>query len=199
MYISEQTKLIWFNTTQFYFSSVGYLDMHATCFGMYLSHRQAWQYEKLIEEDTRRILILSSLVSFLYWHAWEWPNNMPKHVACILTKWNKTSLCCVKLNKRSLLSDRKLTWILSGLGCLEVAYRPLVPKFAGSNPAEAVGFFRAKKKILSTPYFGREVKPLVPFRIFAACKRTRKCMRGSRSFRSKLPAISRPSSSSFHY
>ena len=49
------------------------------------------------------------------------------------------------------------------------------------------------------PSFGREVKPFVPCRIFAACKRTRKYMRGSRSFRSKLPAISRPSSFSFHY
>ena len=59
-----------------------------------------------------------------------------------------------------------------------VACWPLVPKFEDSNPAEAVGFFRAKKSS-----FGREVKPFVPFR----------------SFRSKLPAISRPSSSSFHY
>ena len=74
----------------------------------------------------------------------------------------------------------------------------MVPKFAGSNPAEAVAFFRAKK-ILSTPSFGREVKQFVPCRIFEACKRTRKFMRGSRSFRSKLPAISRPSISSFHY
>ena len=55
------------------------------------------------------------------------------------------------------------------------------------------------EKILSTTSFGREVKPFVPSHIFAACKRTRKFMRGSRSFRSKLPAISRPSSSSFHY
>jgi hypothetical protein len=37
-----------------------------------------------------------------------------------------------------------------GSGGLEVACWPLVPKFAGSNPAE---------KILSTPSFGREVKP----------------------------------------
>ena len=85
-----------------------------------------------------------------------------------------------------------VTSLISGFGGLDVACSPLVPKFAGSNPAEAVGFFRAKK-------FGREVKPFVPCRISAACKRTRKCMRGSRSFRSKLPAISRPSSSSFHY
>ena len=34
----------------------------------------------------------------------------------------------------------------SRFGGLEVACWPLVPKFAGSNPAEAVGFFRAKKK-----------------------------------------------------
>jgi hypothetical protein len=31
-------------------------------------------------------------------------------------------------------------WILSGFGGLEVACWPLVPKFAGSNPAEDVGF-----------------------------------------------------------
>ena len=58
----------------------------------------------------------------------------------------------------------------SGFGGLEVACWPLVPKFAGSNPAEAVRFFRAKK-ILSTPSFGGEVKPSVPCRRFTACKR----------------------------
>jgi hypothetical protein len=31
-----------------------------------------------------------------------------------------------------------------GFGGLRVACWPLVPKFAGSNPAEAVGFFRAR-------------------------------------------------------
>jgi hypothetical protein len=34
--------------------------------------------------------------------------------------------------------------IYSGFGGLEVAYWPLEPKFTGSNPVEAVGFFRAK-------------------------------------------------------
>ena len=43
-------------------------------------------------------------------------------------------------------------------------------KFAGSNPAEAIGFFRAKK-ILSTPSFGGEVKPSVPCRRFTACNK----------------------------
>ena len=59
----------------------------------------------------------------------------------------------------------------SGFGGLGVACWPLVPKFAGSNAAEAVEFLRAKK-ILSTPSFGAEVKPSVPCRRFAACKRS---------------------------
>ena len=33
----------------------------------------------------------------------------------------------------------------SGFGGLEVACWPLVPKFAGSSPAEAVGFLRVNK------------------------------------------------------
>jgi hypothetical protein len=41
----------------------------------------------------------------------------------------------------------------NGIGGLEVECWPLEPKLAGSNPAEAVGIFRAKKKILTTPFF----------------------------------------------
>ena len=44
---------------------------------------------------------------------------------------------------------------LSGFGGLEVACWPLVPKFAGSNPAEAVGFFRAKKSSVRLPSEGK--------------------------------------------
>jgi hypothetical protein len=58
-----------------------------------------------------------------------------------------------------------------GFGGLGLAYWPLVPKFAGSNSGEAVGFLRAKK-ILSTPSFGGEVKPSVPCHRFEACKRS---------------------------
>jgi len=61
-----------------------------------------------------------------------------------------------------------------GFGGLEVACWPLVPKFAGSNPSDFKG-----EKILSTPSFGREVKPPVPCRRFAACKRSLE-LRGSR-------------------
>ena len=87
-------------------------------------------------------------------------------------------------------TDQLFFFLLTSQKAASVACRPLVPKFAGSNPTEAVEFFRAKKILITL---------FVPCRIFAACKRTRKCMRGSRSFRWKLPAISRPSSSSFHY
>ena len=75
-------------------------------------------------------------------------------------------------------------------GGLEVACWPLVPKFAGSNPAEAVGFLRAKK-ILSTPSFGGEVKPFVPCRRFAACKRSVE-LSGSRILDEICRNISRP-------
>jgi hypothetical protein len=53
---------------------------------------------------------------------------------------------------------------------LDVESWLLVPKFVGSNPAEAVRIFKSEK-IHSTPSFGGEVKPAVPCRRFAACKR----------------------------
>jgi hypothetical protein len=43
----------------------------------------------------------------------------------------------------------------SGFGGLEVACWPLVTKFEGSNPAEAVGFFRAKKSSAGPPSGGK--------------------------------------------
>ena len=58
----------------------------------------------------------------------------------------------------------------SDFGGLEVPCWPLVPKFAVSHPAEAVGLGR--KKILSTPSFAGDVKLSVPCRSFTACKRT---------------------------
>ena len=58
----------------------------------------------------------------------------------------------------------------SGFSGLEVACWPLVPKFTGSHPAEAVGFLG--QKILSTPSFGGEVKLSVPCHSFMARKRS---------------------------
>jgi hypothetical protein len=63
-------------------------------------------------------------------------------------------------------------------GCLAtsvvwwLACWPLVPEFAGSNPAEVVGFFSVQEKILSMPSFGGEVKEPVPCPSSAACRRT---------------------------
>ena len=79
---------------------------------------------------------------------------------------------------------------------LEVAWWPLVPKFAGSNPTEAVGFFRAKK-ILSTPSFGGEVKPAALCRRFTACKGSLNVTWKSGIFRQNSSVISRPCSSNF--
>jgi len=53
----------------------------------------------------------------------------------------------------------------SGFGGLEVACWPLVSKFEGSQPAEAVGFLGRKN-----PSFGGEAKPSAPCRSFTACK-----------------------------
>ena len=50
--------------------------------------------------------------------------------------------------------DLKVTAATS-FGGLEVVCWPLVPKFAGSNPAEAVGFFRAKKSSARLPSEGQ--------------------------------------------
>ena len=75
-----------------------------------------------------------------------------------------------------------------GFGGLGVVCWPLVPKFVGSNPAEAVRFLG--RKILSTPSFGGEVKPLVPCRRFAACKRSLN-LRGSRNLGKITRQISR--------
>ena len=43
------------------------------------------------------------------------------------------------------MSMKNLINGVCGFGGLEVACWPLVPKFAGSNPAETVGFLRVNK------------------------------------------------------
>ena len=58
-------------------------------------------------------------------------------------------------SKKYPMNNIKLAQDHSGFGGLEVACWPLVPKFAGSNPAEAVGFFRAKKSSAHLPSEGK--------------------------------------------
>ena len=54
-------------------------------------------------------------------------------------------------------------------------------------------------KILSTPSFGTEVKSFIPCRRFTTCKRSMNVTWKSGNFRQNSSAISRPSSSYFHY
>ena len=78
-----------------------------------------------------------------------------------------------------------------GFGGLEVACWPLVP-------GRSRRIFQSEK-ILSTPSFGREVKPFIPCRRFTACKISLNVTWKTGIFRQNSSAISRPSSSSFHY
>ena len=50
----------------------------------------------------------------------------------------------------------------SGFGGLEVACWPLVLKLAGLDPAEAVGFFRAKKRNPHHAFLRKGSKALCP-------------------------------------
>jgi len=57
-----------------------------------------------------------------------------------------------------IISSKRVIYIhihIIGFGGLEVACWPLVPKFAGSNPEEAVGILRAKKSSARLPSEGK--------------------------------------------
>ena len=68
----------------------------------------------------------------------------------------------------------------------------------GFKPGRSFRIFQGEK-ILSTPNFGREVKPFVSCRRFTAFKRFLNFTWKSGIFGQNSSAISRPSSSSFHY
>ena len=54
-------------------------------------------------------------------------------------------ILAVHINPENIGFFSPLSTLISGFGGLGVACWLLVPKFAGSNPAEAVGFLKAKK------------------------------------------------------
>ena len=100
---------------------------------------------------------------------------------------NSRDLC---LNEVSLLSQR-LRWSRGSVLVFGTQIR-------GFKPGRSRRIFQGEK-ILSTPSFGREVKPFVPCRRFTECKRSLNVTWKSGIFRQNSSAISRPSSSSFHY
>jgi hypothetical protein len=77
--------------------------------------------------------------------------NVPGHCCA----GGKNHECCTGQDK--LIECAKLGSLthLSGFGGLGVACWPLVPKFADSNPAEAIGFLRAKKSSARLPSEGK--------------------------------------------
>jgi hypothetical protein len=68
------------------------------------------------------------------------PSSVPIFIPSELVQRLINILTCLYVR---MLHD--MIYDINGLRGLEVACWPLVPKFAGSNPAEAVGFLRAKK------------------------------------------------------
>jgi hypothetical protein len=82
-------------------------------------------------------------------------------------------ICCFYTEFKSLLDPMR------DFGGLEVACWPSVPKFAGSNLAEAVGILGRKNP--QHTFLRRGSKAACPM-CFTACKRTQK-WRGSRHFR----------------
>ena len=80
--------------------------------------------------------------------------------------------------------------IPSGFGGLGVSVLAFGTQVRGFKPGRICRIFKGKK-ILSTPSFGGEVKPSVPCRRFAACKRSLE-LRGSRTLDEICPNISRP-------
>ena len=77
----------------------------------------------------------------------------------------------------------------SGFGVLGFACWPLVPKFAGSNPAEAVGFLGRKNP--QHVFLWRGSKVVFPCCRAAACKRSIN-LRGSRNLGKISVHLSRP-------
>jgi hypothetical protein len=84
---------------------------------------------------------------------------------------------------------------ISGFGGLAVSVMASGTQVRGFKPGRIRRNFKGGK-ILSTPFFGREVKPWVPCRRFAACKRSLNVPWKS-SFRQNYRSYSPPISSNF--
>ena len=145
-------------------ADLGLLTENAETFTQFYTRHHFWLFSLFVKE------VRNSIEQTPCWEADSFSNNQISRI------YRTRKVHCRFHNSRTaspyLNSIFKTLWkLLRGFCGLGVACWPLVPKFAGSNPAEVVGFFRAKK-ILSTPSSGGELKPSVPCRRFAACKRS---------------------------
>jgi hypothetical protein len=82
---------------------------------------------------------------------WYIPNAMLHREPRVSTVKHTVKNFRITYRGRTAQHPNRLTPPLSGFGGLGVACWPLVPKFAGSNPADAVGFFRAKESTACLP------------------------------------------------
>ena len=55
-------------------------------------------------------------------------------------------VCCIYVYQSVCRLVQKYKCVISGFGGAEVACWPLIPKFAGSNPAKVIGFLKGDKK-----------------------------------------------------
>jgi hypothetical protein len=103
----------------------------------------------------------SSFLSSAYWLI-----AYDHHILRSRTLWHIPHSTTIKRKPRQLPTMKHFTpniWVLyqenrSSSAVLWLAFLPLDPTFAGSNPAEAINF-KGYIYIRSTPSFGGEVKP----------------------------------------
>ena len=101
-----------------------------------------------------------TLLGVPYWHLCgrrEKNHEKFQSVACVEVKFELVHPLHLTKNCQMLHTSLQysVNLTVSGFGVLEVACWPLVPKFVGSNQAEAFGFFRAKKSSVRLPSEGK--------------------------------------------
>ena len=113
---------------------------------------------KAIFAASKNLVVKSTMFPHLNIHKYTWTSpdgqthNQVDHIL-IDRRWHSSILDVRSFRGDDCNSDHYL--VVNGFGGLGVACWPLVPKFAGSNPAEAVGFLGAKKSSARLPSEGK--------------------------------------------
>ena len=149
-----------------------------------LLQRQRWIFTLL-----KCCRIVGYVPKFIPLAEWLWFDRMPVHVGFVVEKVAPGQI--FQVCPVSITPPKRLRWSRGSVLAFGTQLR-------GFKPGRSRRIFQGEK-FLSTPSFGREVKPFVPCRRFTACKRSLNVTWKSGIFRQNSSAISRPSSSSFHY